>query len=147
MKNILFIALTLCISCALANKAIPKPVIPLFVADLDTYRVRDEIIRVVTAYETHSPMIYIERIKTPDFKLLEQLTINSLTLINGQTLTFKNISGVFIERIEMDDTTLSILYDYIPAKGSGFLVDCTIFIGEKKFDPMQCSRQKRPHNS
>lgn len=147
MKNILFISLALCISCAQANKEALQPAIPLFVAELDTYRVRDEIIRIVTAYETHSPMVYIERIKTPDFVLLEQFTVNSITLSTGnkneKILDFDNISGVFIEKIDMKNTTLSILFDYIPARGSGFLVDCTIFIGEKEFEPMQCTRKER----
>lgn len=149
MKRYLIIIFYLALSdLTQANNNSIQPTIPLFVTDLDTYRVRDEIIRVVTAYETYSPMVYIERIKTPDFMLLEQFTVNSLTLSTGnkneKILTFEDISGVFIEKMEMKNTTLSILFDYIPARGSSFLVDCTIFIGEKEFEPMQCTRKERP---
>jgi hypothetical protein len=75
------------------------------------------------------------------------LTIDSLTLDTCDILSFENISGVFAEKIDIKGTNLTILFEYFPARGSSFLVECTIPIGEKTFEPMQCLRKERPNNT
>ncbi|MGH1485985.1 MAG: hypothetical protein ACRBCI_07155 [Cellvibrionaceae bacterium] len=142
-KLYLFLLIILSVSCAQADNVKKQPHIPLAVAELDSFRIGNEIVRVIRSYPDYSPVIYIERIATPEFALLESLAVNSVTLKNGEQLSFtKNISGVYADKVVMKDKTLHIAFEYFPEKGNGFLINCTLAVSAKSFSNMECIRQK-----
>ncbi len=145
MKKILLLisALTF-ISCVNATSL--QSSMPLSINDIHVERVRNEIIRVIKYNTSILPRIDIERIATPKLKLLELKVIDSITLTTGEKLPFNDeISGVFSNKITIKDTTIHIPFEYFPARGDSFLVDCKIEIEETRFSPMNCVRKERPY--
>lgn len=137
------------IACTEANIEVEKSSTPLSVNSIETHRVREEMIRIIVHNSAFLPRIDIERIATPELKLLERYIIDSLILKNGKVLDFNDdkVAGVFSNKITIKDMEIHIPFEYFPARGSSFLVDCSIFIGEQEFEPMQCTRKDRPKNS
>jgi len=98
MKRYLIIIFYLALSnLAQANNKNIQPAIPLSVDSIETHRVREEMIRIITHNSAFLPRIDIERIATPELKLLERYIIDSLTLKNGKILDFNDdkVAGVF----------------------------------------------------
>ncbi len=143
----LFATLLFCISFVKADTKEINAVVPLSVFKVYGYRVREEIIRITTLFGDSDALVHIDRIATPKFKLLESLPIDSITLNTGEHLTFDGdvIAGAFISKVTVKDTTLHLPFEYFPATGDSFFVDCTIEIGETQFSPMDCIRKERPY--
>ncbi len=145
-KFFLLVSVLLCVSCVQANPPVIKSSIPLSVDTVEVHRVREQLIRIIVHNPAFLTQIEIERLVTPELKLLEKQTISSITLNTGEKLSFTdNVTGVYSKEISIDGTDISIPFEYFPARGQGVLVDCTLEIGETQFSPMDCVRKDRSY--
>ena len=99
--NKLIILLTglLYISCAYSQPSFVTSSLPLSVDSVETHRVDDSLVRIIRHNMELQPLLEIERISTPDIRLMEMLKIDAVS-VNEKTLRFKDSDGVFIEYIK-----------------------------------------------
>ncbi len=144
-KFFLLISALFCTSCLQAGSVPLKSSMPLSVDTVEVHRVREQLIRIIVHNPAFLTQIEIERLATPELKLLEKQIINSITLNTGKKLSFTDsVTGVYSKEITIDGTSINIPFEYFPARGQGFLVNCTIEVGEVQFSTMDCSRKEMP---
>lgn len=139
--NKLFILLSILttISCAQKNVKENEPYIPLNVYKVDVHRVKEEIIKVIISYVDGIPEVILERVSTPDLKLLETYKINEIKLNTGEKLDLENMSSLDVNKITISENIVNIPFEYFPLTGPGILADCKITIKEDYFSGTNCT--------
>jgi|SRR5690554_1246357 hypothetical protein len=115
--------------------------VPHSVDQVETYRVGEDLIRIIRHNMEMLPQIDIERLSTPEVGLLESISIDSIVL-KGEERKFSQSSGVFIEAIEIDGRTIKIELNYYPDDESSFVVLCEVLIKEKSFEAPVCIKKQ-----
>ena len=141
-KFILFVIGMLCVSCAHSQKPGDVSLLPLSVASVETHRVDDSLIRIVRHNMELKPLLEIERITTPGRTLAEALRIDSVT-VEGELLEFKDITGVFVESISLNDSTVVFVLDYFFLRGGSVLIRCVVDVGNNQLGTPNCKYQKK----
>ena len=141
IKKITFIVFILFVSkITFAGKV--KPTIPVEVDSVQTKRVADSIIRIVEYNTELKQSLVIERMKTPDVKVVEKIEITRIT-VGNKTIDFKTAAGIYIEDMKIEKGVVIFLVDYIyGGKGGGsILVNCKVNANNNKLSGPICTKK------
>ncbi len=140
-KLILLLTGLLYISCAYSQPLLVTSSLPLSVDSVETHRVDDSLVRIIRHNMELQPLLEIERISTPDIKLVETLKIDAVT-VNGETLRFKESDGVFIETLKIHKGIVEFTLGYYFHRGGNPLIQCTINVNNNKLGMLNCKHHK-----
>lgn len=118
------------------------PTIPVEVDNVRTKRISDSLIRVVEYNTELKQSLVIERMKTPEVKVVEKLEITQLK-IGDKLLDFKTAAGVYIEDLKIEKGNVIFLVDYFyGGKGAGsIIVKCSVSANNNKLSVPVCSKK------
>ncbi len=128
-------------SCAYSQPLLVTSSLPLSVDSVETHRVNDSLVRIIRHNMELQPLLEIERISTPDIKLMEILKIDAVT-VNGETLRFTDSDGVFIETLKIHKGIVEFTLDYYFRRGGNTLIQCTINVNNNKLGMLNCKHHK-----
>lgn len=124
LKNAVIFLLALVSSASLF--ACPENEIPLSVDGIETHRVGDNLVRIISYNTEMEPKLEIELLATPKLKLKKKLVINKVKL-NNEVIDFTDSAGVFISDFQLKDEAVTFSVDYFYRKGSGELImSCSV---------------------
>lgn len=142
-KLILLLTGLLYISCVHSQPPLVISPLPLSVDNVETHRVDDSLIRIIRHNMELQPLLEIERISTPEIKLVETLKIDTVT-INRETLRFKDSDGAFIETLKVHKGIVEFTLDYYFPRGGNTLIQCIINVNNNKLGILNCKHHKTP---
>jgi len=122
---------------ACAEKSISE--IPLSVDSVQTHRVNKNLIRIIQHNMEMLPRLEIQRLSTPDVKLVEKLVIEKIKLQN-QVIDFSDSSGTFIDSLVLENGVIkfSIEHSYSGTSGGEIFLDCTLDVKGNQFSQPVC---------
>lgn len=97
--------------------------LPPSVDRVETFRVGEQLVRVLVHNMEIEPKLGLELLATPSAKLLDAKTLSQITL-NNEVLDFANSSGVFVEGVEAVDSGVQVTFDYFYLEGGSDLIQC-----------------------
>lgn len=136
-RNLLILAALLSISSSIRSEYLW---VPLSVDKVETYRVAENLIRVVRHNMELMPKIDLEMLSTPSVELVDAVSIHAIT-VDGEMLDFAESNGVFIEGVQAQDSTITIELDYYYADGGSDLITCLIAVKQDSFGKPRCRKQ------
>ena len=141
MKLITYISLVLLSSCAAIAKPLDSSGIPSSVNKIDTFRVNNNLVRVIKHNMELAPILEFELFHPPEMKQLDYLKIEGVT-VSGRYYDFKKSEGVFIDSIELMGSTIDFKIDYYVPKGSEIIIECKLLVSEAKLSQATCELSK-----
>ncbi|MGR5150114.1 hypothetical protein ACQKP8_26660 [Photobacterium alginatilyticum] len=112
--------------------------IPSSINMVKTYRYEDNIIRIIKNNMEIKPEIEIEKFSTPDYKLVDNIVIDHVE-VNGNMLGFQNVSGVFVESIDLVEDNIKFVLDYYFLHGRSEIIVCNLSVSSEVFGEPNCS--------
>lgn len=118
------------------------PTIPIEVDSVQTKRIADSLIRIIEYNTELKQSLIIERMKTPEIKVVEKIEITRL-MIGNKVLDFKTSAGVYIEDLKIDKGIIIFLVDYFyGGKGAGsIVVKCKVNANNNKLSDPICFKK------
>ena len=137
----LFVSILFIASLSYADKV--KSTIPVEVDSVQTKRIAESLIRIIEYNTELKQSLVIERMKTPEVKVVEKIEITKVT-VGNKTIDFKAAAGVYIEDMKIEKGVVTFLVDYIyGGKGGGsILVRCNVNANNNKLSKLVCSEKK-----
>lgn len=121
-----------------ANAAEAEPSVPLSVSGVSTFRMGENLVRVILHNMELKPQVEVELIEVPGMeRLLDRAVINKLTL-GKEVLVFSESSGVFVEEVQEVDGALQVIFDYYYPRGGSALIQCRIPIQKAAIGRPDC---------
>lgn len=118
-------------SCVLAQ-------VPSSVSSVETYRVRDILVRLIIHNMEINPVIEVDTINRSDYEINDVFRVSSISLDN-EKLDFNQSAGVFVEEYGERDNKVFFVLDYFYLHGGGsVLVDCEVSFEKEKILPPEC---------
>ena len=151
---LLFILLTACAACPEKRKPSPLDSQPASsiapsVDRVETYRVDESLIRIIEhnlevgPVET-TPLLEIERFKTPEVKLAEVIRVNNIK-VGKKTFDFQDTAGVFIETLDLNDDTIVFTVEFFYRRSGGSeMIKCKVSSNNNKLGPLNCRIIHKP---
>lgn len=144
MKNI-FYSLLFLVSTACSSPSGVPPVsgtlsvsgVPVSVSHIDLGLVGDRIVRVIQHNMELNPIVQIEVLSRPDYKIINATTITELPF-GVDDLSLKNSSGAFVEELSINDDHVNMVFEYFPLKGSSIMLSCNLAINADEFSKLKC---------
>lgn len=144
MKNIfyslLLIASTSCASpldVPLVNAVPSASGVPVSVSHIELGVVGDRIVRVIQHNMELNPIVQVEILSRPDYKITNATTIIELPF-GEDNLSLKNSSGAFVEELSINDDHVNMVFEYFPLKGSSIVLSCNLAINADEFSKLKC---------
>lgn len=139
-KTALLICVLLVTTLSFADKV--TPTIPVEVFSVQTKRVAESIIRIIEYNTELKQSLVIERMQTPQVKVVEKLEISKIS-VGNEIIDFKTAAGVYIENMKIEKGVVTFLVDYIyGGKGGGsILVKCSMNANNNKLSELICSKK------
>lgn len=114
--------------------------IPVSVSNVQTELMGDNIVRIIQHNMELSPILQIELLSRPNFKVINALTIRELPF-NGAQLSLQESSGAFVESISIEESHIDIVFDYFYLHGGSLLLSCRLGVMQSLFAPLDCHRK------
>lgn len=137
MKILALILSLVIISCTATAQTKQSSGVPLSINKIETYRIKNQVVRIIKHNMEINPKIELELIKTPELTIQDYLVIASVKTPNREYI-FKKSDGVFVEALDVDGDEIQITFEYYVPKGSTIALNCKIIVSEKAFEPTQC---------
>ncbi|MGR5130634.1 hypothetical protein [Photobacterium swingsii] len=115
--------------------------LPASIDRVMTYRVNDYLVRVIEHNTEVNPILEIDKITTPEYKVINGIAITSVD-IGGERLLFNKSSGVYIESISVKNTNVLFSFEYFYLEGGSNFIDCVVAITAVGIDLPNCTYQK-----
>jgi hypothetical protein len=112
--------------------------LPASIDKVETYRVNDFLVRVIKHNMEVNPILEIDKIITPEYKIVNSLKINSI-IVNDDELKFNESSGVFVESFSSKDDNVLFSLDYFHLDGGSNYIECTFSFGANLINPPKCN--------
>ncbi|AZZ89926.1 hypothetical protein EUZ85_04070 [Hahella sp. KA22] len=135
-RSLCFLLLTFIVRSALAETT----GIPASVSQVQTKIVNGQVVRIVQHNMEINPIIQFEILSRPDFEPLQTLTVGELPY-RVETLSLRDSSGAFVEKVIVGDTHISIVFEYFFIEGQSALFECQLPVSGKHFGSFQCSKE------
>lgn len=118
-----------------------KPTIPVEIDNVQTKRIAESLIRIIEYNTELKQSLIIERMQTPELKVVEKLEISQVT-IGDKVIDFKTAAGLYIEEMKVKKGVVTFLVDYIHGgKGGGSIViKCKVDANNNKLSAPVCSK-------
>lgn len=144
MKN-LFYSLLLIVSTSCANALNIAPTskipsvsgVPVSVNHIELGLVGDRIVRVIQHNMELNPIVQVEILSRPDYKIINTTTIIELPF-GEKNLNLKKSSGAFVEELSINDDHVNMVFEYFPLKGSSIMLSCNLAINTDEFSKLKC---------
>ncbi|EGQ7966468.1 hypothetical protein ABRZ79_01750 [Vibrio vulnificus] len=133
MRNLIVIASFILI-CSVHTHA---TTLPVSIDRVETYRINGFLIRVVKHNMEVKPLLEIDKISTPEFRVIDSIEIRSV-FIENKEFKFNSSSGVFIESISSRNSELLFSLEYFYLVGGSDYIDCAISINTSSMSPPTC---------
>lgn len=139
-RTVFLICVYFVTTLAFADKV--TPTIPVEVFSVQTTRVAESIIRIIEYNTELKQSLIIERLQTPEVKVVEKLEITKIT-VGDEIIDFKTAAGVYVENMKIENGIVTFLVDYIyGGKGGGaILVKCSMNANNNKLSELKCSKK------
>lgn len=111
--------------------------LPPTVTRVETFNIDEHIVRVTLHNMELEPKVGIELLKTPRLQLLDSEVLTQITL-NGETLSFAESSGAFVESVEPLANGITIVFDYFYLRGGSDLIRCQVPIQAEAIGNSEC---------
>ena len=136
-RFILLICILFITTLSFADKV--TPTIPVEVFSVQSTRIAESIIKIIEYNTELKQSLVIERMQTPQVKVVEKLEITKISMGN-KTIDFKTAAGVYIEDMKVEKGIITFLIDYIyGGKGGGsILIKCKINANNNKLSEPVC---------
>ncbi|WLQ12762.1 hypothetical protein O5O45_23830 [Hahella aquimaris] len=135
-RSLCFFLLTFIVRSALAETT----GVPASVSQVQTEIVNGQIVRIVQYNMEINPIIQFEILSRPDFEPIQALTVGELPY-GPETLSLRDSSGAFVEKVTVEDTHISIVFEYFFIEGHSALLECQLPVSGKHFGPFQCGKK------
>lgn len=99
--------------------------LPASIDKVETYRINDFLVRVIKHNMEVNPILEIDKIITPEYKIVNSLKINSIN-VNDEALSFNESSGVFVESFSSKDDKVLFSLDYFHLDGGSNYIECVV---------------------
>ena len=144
MKNI-FYSLLLIVSTSCANALNIAPAskipsvsgVPVSVNHIELGLVGDRIVRVIQHNMELNPIVQVEILSRPDYKIINTTTIIELPF-GEKNLSLKKSSDAFVEELSINDDHVNMVFEYFPLKGSSIMLSCNLAINTDEFSKLKC---------
>ncbi|ENT6844707.1 hypothetical protein ACFD7L_004548 [Vibrio vulnificus] len=111
--------------------------LPVSIDRVETYRINGFLIRIVKHNMEVEPLLEIDKITTPEFRIVDSLEITSV-FIEDKELKFNLSSGVFIESISSRNNEVLFSLEYFYLDGGSDYIDCAISINTSSMSNPKC---------
>jgi hypothetical protein len=131
------------LSYACANEPPTKrnPIISASIDHVETYRVDNNLVRIIRYNMELEPKIQFEIFSTPDMKLINSLALTGITL-DSKYLNFSNADGAYIESIKVENNIIVVELEYFYSGGSSALITCKLAVAKANFQALECAKHR-----
>ncbi|KIP73095.1 hypothetical protein SN11_15170 [Vibrio harveyi] len=112
--------------------------LPASLSSVSSYRVNEQLVRIAIHNMEINPLIEIDTIDTPSYRLNDSKKITSI-LLDKEVLAFTDSAGVFVEDYGKRGTKLFFVLDYFYLQSGSVLVDCEVSFNNGKIMQPECS--------
>lgn len=133
----LHMLLVLSLGCTSLSNGPADSSLPSSVDRVETFRVNEQLVRVIVHNMELQPKLGLELMATPSGKLLDSTTLTQ-TKINGELLDFAQSSGVFVESVEAADSGVKVTFDYFYLRGGSAIITCYLAVQTGYFGEPDC---------
>jgi hypothetical protein len=128
------------LSCGLvvcAEEANFESGMSISVSNVKTGLVGDSLVRAIQHNMEINPIIQFEIISRPIIDVLDFITIKDIPF-SGETLSFENSSGAYVEGIYFKENSVEFEFDYFYSDGGSVSITCTIPVRDNHFFSLDC---------
>lgn len=136
MKRILLLLSLLSIMAC--SHAVPE--IPLNISEIKTYRVSDNLVRVIRYNMELEAKLIFQLIGTPGRTLLDTSVITGIPF-NGAVIEFNDSQGSYIESFSVTDNVALFQVEIFPNDGGSDLYNCKINIEKDTLGQTLCKKE------
>ncbi len=126
-----------CCCMLLFSFSASSSVLPASIDKVQTYRVNDFLVRVVKHNMEVNPILEIDKISTPEFRVIDSLKIKSV-IVGNEELIFNGSSGVFVESFSSKNSDIFFSLEYFYLEGGSNYIDCVVSFNEGLISAPKC---------
>jgi len=115
-------------------------VLPFSIDTVETYRIGEQLIRVVRYNMEVKPELRLEVINPIERSLQQAVSIKAFTL-DGRVYDFVKSDGVFVESVDVSEKQVKIVFEYNIPKSKALLAECVVPILSGRLDVMACTKR------
>ncbi|WP_261858206.1 hypothetical protein [Photobacterium sanguinicancri] len=84
-----------------------------------------------------NPILEIDKISTPEFRVIDSLKIKSV-IVGNEELIFNGSSGVFVESFSSKNSDIFFSLEYFYLEGGSNYIDCVVSFNEGLISAPKC---------
>ncbi|EKO3803457.1 hypothetical protein [Vibrio harveyi] len=136
VKRTYLLPILMCIVFLIPSSAYAE--LPASLSSVSKYRINEQLVRIAIHNMEINPLIEVDTIDTPSYRLNDSKKINSI-LLDKEVLAFSDSAGVFVEDYGKRGTKLFFVLDYFYLQSGSVLVDCEVSFNKGKIMQPECS--------
>jgi len=139
-RLLIMLSLFLCAACSAKQSEKGTSTLPTSINEVQTYRMGENLIRVIRHNMEVEPRFDIELLSTPDFKVIDNLSVQQITA-DGEPLSFSESQGVFVEDFGIEGASVFVKFDYFYLHSGSDLILCSVEIEKEALGKLVCNKK------